>query len=169
MCSFGLQNSCHPESRRARWWSCQGWHGRPPCRHPKAPPSYSAWSSKLPPSCSPDMINNIHIWRLSWPSLKDLDLLIPEKLHSWTWGMARSSILLKIWPLLLLGMYWEARIGWYLAQSTLQISLAPPYWMLPPNHKLSTSKVFWVNRGSRQAAEGCRHNWRRSTDDSSEN
>ena len=44
---------------------------------------------------SPDMLKNIHIWRLCWPSLKDLDLLPPEKLHSGIWGMARSSILLK--------------------------------------------------------------------------
>ena len=52
------------------------------------PPSFLLHSS-------PDMLNNIHIWRLCWPSLKGLDLLPPEKLHSGTWGMARSSILLK--------------------------------------------------------------------------
>ena len=33
---------------------------------------------------SPDMLNNIHIWKLCWPSLKDLDLLPLEKLHSET-------------------------------------------------------------------------------------
>ena len=44
---------------------------------------------------SPDMLNNINIWRLCWPSLKDLDFFPPEKLHSGTWGMAKSSIVLK--------------------------------------------------------------------------
>ena len=41
------------------------------------PPSFLLYSS-------PDMLNNIHIWRLCWPSLKDLDLLPPVELHSGT-------------------------------------------------------------------------------------
>ena len=53
-----------------------------------------------PPSflhSSPDMLNNIHIWRLCWPSLKDLDLLPLEKLHGfWTalraWRPLRARI-----------------------------------------------------------------------------
>ena len=81
------------ESRRACWWSRWGWLGRPPCRHPKAPPKF--FGLVLPGfllHSSPDMLNNIHIGRLCWPSLKDL--LLPDKVHSGTWGMARSSILL---------------------------------------------------------------------------
>ena len=73
-----------------------------------------------------------------------------------TWSMARSSILLKnLTPLVVgnapggpttrwvrfWGQIWEAR---YLAlpmlPSTLQISLAPPYWNVTSNHNLSTSK-----------------------------
>ena len=155
MGSFGLQNSCHPvwQSRGACWWSRRGWHGRPPCRHTKAPPSTSAWSSKLPPSFFPRfaqyllrelrqepwpcpfpylhgqlnvqarcsahqgtyssllcccLLGSAHgsalgSWAITilfisgdcWPSLKNLDLLPPGKLHSGTWGMERSSILLK--------------------------------------------------------------------------
>ena len=33
---------------------------------------------------SPDILNNIHIWRQCWSSLKDLDLLPPKQLHSKT-------------------------------------------------------------------------------------
>ena len=80
MGSFALQNSCHPVWQRGIMLVDEV----VPCRHPKAPPSSLAWSSKLPPSSSPDMHNNINIWRLCWPSLKDLDLLPPEKLHSGT-------------------------------------------------------------------------------------
>ena len=98
MGSFGLQNCCHPVWHRVVelvnevvWDDMEG--------HLAGIPKLLQVLQLGPPSfllhSTPDMLNNIHIWRLCWPSLKDLDLLPPEKLHSETWGMARSSILLK--------------------------------------------------------------------------
>ena len=87
MGSFGLQNSCHPV-----WQSAvelvdevigDGMEG-----HLTGIPKLLQVLWLGPPSfllhSSPDMLNNIHIWRLCQPSLKDLDLRPPEKLHSGT-------------------------------------------------------------------------------------
>ena len=151
MGSFGLQNSCHPVWQRVvelvddlvRDDMEGNLAGIPKLLQvlQLGPTSFLLHSS-------PDMLNNIHIWRLCWPSLKDFDLLPPEKLHSGAGGMARSSILLKNQDLP--------------GTSVLDVT---------PNHNLSTSKFDcllgepWVQMGRRQY-------WRRlgwsSTDDSSE-
>ena len=76
MGSFGLQNSWHPVWQRVVELVDEVipnllqvlWLG---------PPSFLLHSSS-------DMFNNIPIWRLCWPSLNDLDLIPPEKLHSGT-------------------------------------------------------------------------------------
>ena len=118
----------------------------------------SAWSRSASGSLAP-IRHNIHIWRLCWLSLKDLDLLPPEKLHSGTWGMARSSILLKNLTPLVVGNVLGGKnlLIFGTINVNLQISLAPPYWM---------------NHGSRRAPEGLRQYWQclgwSSTDDSSE-
>ena len=77
MSSFGLQNSCHPVWQRVVQLvdevvgDCMEGHlaGIPKLLQVLrlGPPSFLLHSS-------PDMLNNIHIWRLCWPSLKDLDL-----------------------------------------------------------------------------------------------
>ena len=83
MGSFGLQNICHPVWQRVIELVDEvdrdGMEGHL-AGIPKllqvlwlGPPSFLLHSS-------PDMLNNINIWRLCWPSLKDLDLLPPEKL-----------------------------------------------------------------------------------------
>ena len=106
---------------------------------------------------SPDMLNNIHIWRLCWPSLKDLDLLPPEKLHSGTWGMARSSILLKHLTPLVVGNVLGGKN--LLIFGTINVTIHLPdlpgtsVLDVTPNHNLSTSKFDcllgepWVQKG----------------------
>ena len=78
MGSFGLQNSCHPVWQRVVELVDEvvgdGMEG-----HLAGIPKLLQVLRLGPPSfllhSSPDMLNNIHIWRLCWPSLKDLDLL----------------------------------------------------------------------------------------------
>ena len=87
MGSFGLQNSCHLVWQKVIELVDEavrdGMEG-----HLAGIPKLLQVLRLGPPSfllhSSPDMLNNIHIWRLCWPSLKDLDLLPPEKLHSAT-------------------------------------------------------------------------------------
>ena len=82
MGSFGLQNSYHPVWQRVvelvdevvgdgmegHLAGIQNLHQV----FRLGPPSFLLHSS-------PDMLNNIHIWRLCWPSLNDLDLIPLEK------------------------------------------------------------------------------------------
>ena len=85
MGSFGLQNSCHPVWQRVVELVNEvvgdGMEG-----HLAGIPKLLLVLRLGPPSfllhSSPDMLNNI--WTLCWPSLKDLDLLPPEKCHSGT-------------------------------------------------------------------------------------
>ena len=102
------------------------------------------------------MLNNIHIWRLCWPSLKDLDLLPPEKLHSGTWGMARSSILLKnLTPLVVGNVLGGKNQLFGTINVTIHLTDLPGTSLLDvtPNHNLSTSKFDcllgepWVHTG----------------------
>ena len=87
MGSFGLQNSCHPVWQRVVELVDEvvgdGMEG-----HLAGIPNLLQVVRLGPPSfflhSSPEMLNNIHIWRLCWPSLKDLDLIPPVKLHSGT-------------------------------------------------------------------------------------
>ena len=169
MDSFGLQNSCNPVWQRVVELvdevvgdGMEGqllWLG---------PPSFLLHSS-------PDMFNNIHIWRLRWQSLKDLDLPLPEKLHSGTWSMARSSILLKNLTLLVVGNVLGVKnlLIFGTINVTIQLSDLPGTSVLDvtPNHNLSTSKSDcllgepWVQTGpwvsSTILAElGMELNWR---------
>ena len=82
MGSFGLQNSCHPVWQLVDEVVGDGMEGRLAgilklLQVRLGLPSFLLHSS-------PDMLNNINIWRLCLPSLKDLDLLPPEKRHSGT-------------------------------------------------------------------------------------
>ena len=147
MGSFGLQNSCHPVWQRVVELVDEvvgdGMEG------------HLTGISKLfqvlrlgPPSfllhSSPDMLNNIHIWRLCWPSLKDLDLLPPERLHSGTWGVARSSILLKNLTPLVIGNVLGGKnlLIFGTINVTIHLTDLPDTSVLDvtPNHNLSTSK-----------------------------
>ena len=174
MGSFGLQNSCH------RWvvefvdeviWDGMEGHL---ASIPKllqvlrlGPPSFLLYSS-------PDMLNNIHIWRLCWPSLKDLELLPPEKLHSGTWGMARSSILLKNLTPLVVGNVLGGKnlLIFGTINVTIHLTDLPGTSVLDltPNNNLSTSKFDcllgepWVQTGpwgssTILAALGMELNW----------
>ena len=100
------------------------------------PPSFLLHSS-------PDMLNNINIWRLCWPSLKDL-----EKRHSGTWGMARSSILLKnLTPLVVQNVLGGKNL---LIFATINVTIHLTNLLgtfvldVTPNHNLSTSKFWWT-------------------------
>ena len=116
------------------------------------------------------MLNNIH----SWPSLKDLDLLPHEKLHSGTWGMARSSMLLKNLTSLVVGNVLGGKNLLILGTINVTIHLTdlPGTSVLDvtPNHNLSTSKCDcllgepWVQMGpwgssTILAALGIELNW----------
>ena len=177
MGSFGLQNSCHPVWQRVVELVDEvvrdGMEGHL-AGIPKllqvlclGPPSFLF--QVLPQICSIIFIS----WRLCWPSLKDLDLLPPEKLHSGTWGMARSSILLKNLTPLVVGNVLRGKNLLILGTINVTIHLTDlpgtSVMDVTPKHNLST---FWVNRGSRRAPEGRRQYWRRlegsSTDDSLE-
>ena len=102
MGSFGLQNSCHSVWQRVVELVDDvvedGMEGHL-AGIPKllqviwlGPPSFLLHSF-------PDMLNNIHIWRLCWPSLKDLDLLPPEKLHSGNLRYGKELLLKNLTPL----------------------------------------------------------------------
>ena len=94
------------------------------------PPSFFLHSS-------PDMLDNIHIWRLCWPSLKDL--------HSGTWGMARSSILLKnLTPLVVGNVLGGKNLIFGTINVTIQLTDLPGTSVLDvtPNHNLF---VFFIN------------------------
>ena len=79
---IGLQNSCHPVWQRVTELVDEvvgyGMEG-----HLAGIPKLLQVLRLGPPSflldSSPDLLNNIHIWRLCWPSLKELDLLPPEE------------------------------------------------------------------------------------------
>ena len=145
MGSFGLHYSCHPVWQRVVELVDEvvgdGMEG------------HLAGILKLlqvlwlgPPSflhSSPDMFNNIHIWRLCWPS-KDLDLVPPEKLHCGTWGMARSSILLKNLTPLVVGNVLGGKnlLIFGTINVTIHLTDLPGSSVLDvtPNYNLSTSK-----------------------------
>ena len=175
MGSFGLQNSCHPVWQRVVELVDEvvgmAWKATLQAS-PKllqvlrlGPPSFFLHSS-------PDMLNNINIWRLCWPSLNDLDLLPPEKLHSGTWGMARSSILLKnLTPLVVVNVLRGRNLLIFgIINVTIHLTDLPGTSLLDatPNHNLSTSSLLgepWVQTGpwgssTILAALGMELNWR---------
>ena len=121
---------------------------------------------------SPDILNNIHIWKLCWPSL---DLLPPEKLHSGTWGMARSFIVLKNLTPLVVGNVLGGNnlLIFVTINVTIHLTDLPGTSLLDvtPNHNLPTSKFDyllgqpWVQTGpwgssTILAALGMELNWR---------
>ena len=87
MGSFGLQNSCHPVWQRVIELVDEvvgdGMEGHL-ASIPKLLQVLWLGSPIYLLHSSPDMLNNINVWRLCWPSLKDLDDLPPEKLPSGT-------------------------------------------------------------------------------------
>ena len=149
MGSFGLQNSCHPFWQRVVELVDDvvgdGMEGHL-AGIPKllqvlwlGPPNFLLHSS-------PDMLNNI--WRLCWLSLKDLDLLHPEKLHSGTLGMARSSILLKNLTALVVGNVLGGKnlLLFGTINVTIHLTDLPGTSELDvtPNHNLYTSKFDFL-------------------------
>ena len=103
------------------------------------------------------MLNNIYIWRLCWPSLKDLDLLPSEKLHNGTWGMARSAMLLKNLTPLVVGNVLGGKnlLIFGTINVTIHLTDLPgtPVLDVTSNHNLSTCKFdcllgeLWVQTG----------------------
>ena len=159
MGSFGLQNSCHPVWQKVVELVDEvvgdGMEG-----HLAGIPKLLGLVLQASSFILSQMCSRIHIWRLCWLSLKDLDLLPPSKLHSGTWGMARSSILLKNLTPLVVGnvLGGKTLLIFGTINVTIHLTDLPGTSVLDvtPNHNLSTSKfdfVFWVNCGSRRAPE----------------